>query len=82
MASKSKGSNAGEREWRGIVRKVTKGYKDTTDTPFEEKGLVIGLKAYLDENRYLTGLAPILRSNGERKYVYPSGKATDLELKW
>ena len=42
----------------------------------------MGLKAYLDENRYLTGLAPILRANGVRKWIQPSGKVTELELKW
>jgi hypothetical protein len=49
-----------EREWKGKMRKVSRGYAMPTDTMFQESGILLGFKAYLDENKFIVGLLPIM----------------------
>jgi hypothetical protein len=43
---------------------------------------LLGLKVYLDENKYISGIVAILLSNNYRHESQVFGNATNIELKW
>lgn len=43
------------------------GYMDSNDTLFQDSGLLLGLKIFLDENRVIAGLIAILSEKGAKK---------------
>lgn len=40
--------NKDERQWKGKMRKVSKGYSFPTDSMFQQSGIILGLKVYFD----------------------------------
>ena len=53
-----------EREWKGRMRKVSKGYTTPSDRLFQDNGLLVGLTVFLDENRMITGFSTVKEENG------------------
>ena len=42
------------------MKKVSMGYTMPTDETFTVSGILLGLRAFFDENKFIVGLAPIL----------------------
>lgn len=53
-----------EREWKGKMRKLSMGYAVPTDEIFQESGKIIGLRAFFDENTFITGIMAITKNPG------------------
>jgi hypothetical protein len=74
--------NKDEREWKGKMRKLSMGYTIPTDEIFQESGKVNGLKVFLDENTFITGVVAIMKTNSIRAESRVFGSASNNEQKW
>lgn len=64
------------------MKKVSMGYAMPTDTLFQESGILLGLKVFLDENKFIVGILPILLVEQNRVEAKLQGNATSIEVKW
>ena len=48
------------------MKKVSMGYTMPTDETFTENGIILGFRTFLDENRYIVGITPIVLVNQTR----------------
>ena len=58
------------------------GYTMPTDETFTENGIILGFRTFLDENRYIVGITPIVLVNQTRYEAQTNGDTTSVVLAW
>jgi hypothetical protein len=64
------------------MRKVSMGYTTPTDEIFQESGKIIGTRVFFDENKFITGIAAVMKVNNARTESKIFGTLTSSEQRW